>query len=241
MRFATSTIVALLAAPFLAYAQGTATSGDASTTVAAGQATSTANPFNIPSSGLAASAGSPLTLTWKPTTSGTVSLVLRSGSSNNLNAGTTIASNIQNSGSYTWQVPASVVRGSDYAVEIVDDSNPSETNYTPYFVIDSSNTVASASSMLSSTVTSGAPSSSLSLSSASNTLASTHTDSHSASGSSTASRTGSSSMMTSTTSGAPLQTTSAASSSARPSGNAAPRASAAAGVMGLIALGAFAL
>ena len=94
MRFATSTIVAVLATPFLAFAQssGTATSGAASTTVAAGQATSTANPFKIPTSGIAGSAGQPLTLSWNPTTSGTVSLILRSGSSNNLNSGTPIAS-----------------------------------------------------------------------------------------------------------------------------------------------------
>lgn len=62
---------------------------------------------------------------------------------------------IQNTGSYTWQVPASVTRGSDYVVEIIDDQDKSQTNYSAYFVIESTNTVAST------TATSGTPASSL--------------------------------------------------------------------------------
>ncbi|KAI9728268.1 MAG: hypothetical protein M1834_007761 [Cirrosporium novae-zelandiae] len=102
---------------------------------------STVNPFKVPTSGYSFTAGSSTTINWTPTTSGTVTLQLRSGASNNLNSGTTIASSIPNSGSYTWTVPTSIVRGSDYAIEIISDSDTSETNYTPQFVIDSDNTV----------------------------------------------------------------------------------------------------
>lgn len=109
-----STLIALLSAPLLALAQ------------------SGANPFNIPPEGLSAAADEPLTLSWKPTTDSTVTLVLRSGSSNNLNEGTEIASGIENSGSFTWTPTNDLTRGSDYTIEIIDDANPSNTNYTPY-------------------------------------------------------------------------------------------------------------
>ncbi|KAK5691545.1 hypothetical protein LTR97_011538 [Elasticomyces elasticus] len=114
----------LLAAPFLAYAQ------------------SAANPFNVPNGGYSVTAGSPTDLTWKPTTSGTVTLILRSGPSSNLIAGTVIASSIDNSGSYTWTPDTSITRGSDYTVQIVSDDDSSQTNFTPYFVLDSDTVVA---------------------------------------------------------------------------------------------------
>lgn len=50
--------------------------------------------------------------------------------------------NVPNSGSYEWKVPGDITRGSDYAVEIVSDSDESDVNYTGPFVIDSPNTVA---------------------------------------------------------------------------------------------------
>ena len=71
-------------------------------------------------------AGKSFDLKWKPTTSGTVSLILRSGSSGNLDKGTPIATGIQNSGSYTWNVPSDAVNGGSYTVEIVSDSDPTE-------------------------------------------------------------------------------------------------------------------
>lgn len=49
------------------------------------------NPITSPTGGTI-QAGSAITVAWTPTTSGTVSLQLRSGSANDLNAGTTIAS-----------------------------------------------------------------------------------------------------------------------------------------------------
>ncbi|KAI7535502.1 hypothetical protein KC331_g11997 [Hortaea werneckii] len=128
--------ITLLSAPLLALAQ---------------------NAFNIPEAGLSATGGQPLDLSWDPTTDGTVTLVLRSGSSNNLNEGTVIASNIDNSGSYTWTPSNDLTRGSDYTVQIVSDDDPSVTNYTPYFVLDTDTTVAKSTSEVSLGATSAAP------------------------------------------------------------------------------------
>jgi len=50
------------------------------------------NPFDIPSSGFSFTAGQQSTIRWTPTTEGSISLVLRSGDSNNLDEGTPIAS-----------------------------------------------------------------------------------------------------------------------------------------------------
>ena len=51
-----------------------------------------ANPFNIPSEGYSFETGQPTTLTWEPTTSGTVTLKLQWGAVMTTNSGTTIAS-----------------------------------------------------------------------------------------------------------------------------------------------------
>lgn len=67
-----STILALISTPLVVLAQS-------------------ANPFKIPSEGLAAKGGQPLDLSWEPTTDGTVTLILRSGKSDNLAEGTIIA------------------------------------------------------------------------------------------------------------------------------------------------------
>ena len=50
------------------------------------------NPFSIPSSGLSFVAGTPAQISWTPTTSGTVTILLRKGPSGSLDAGTVIAS-----------------------------------------------------------------------------------------------------------------------------------------------------
>jgi len=49
------------------------------------------NAFNIPEGGLSMTVGVPTTLSWAPTTQGTVSLLLRSGPDVNLNPGIVIA------------------------------------------------------------------------------------------------------------------------------------------------------
>ncbi|EME87483.1 putative GPI anchored protein [Pseudocercospora fijiensis CIRAD86] len=221
MYFTRSLLIALGAA-ITAFAQGTG---------------SQANPFNIPTTGLQATAGEPLTLSWKPTTSGTISLILRSGSSNNLAAGTVIASKIANTGSYTWTPDKDTTRGSDYTIEIVSDSDSSATNYTPYFVLQSDNTVAATTS----NVTLGAPSSTLSLSTAAVTA--------SPSAFPTTNMSGSMTTMTGTSSGSKTTETARASgskSSASATGSAtsaagAARATVMAGMLGAVALGALVL
>ena len=80
MFFTRSFIAALLSA--VAYAQ------------------SDANPFKNPPGGRTAAAGQSLVLEWNPTTQGTVSLILRSGSSGNLAEGTPIASKAANDGTH---------------------------------------------------------------------------------------------------------------------------------------------
>ena len=52
---------------------------------------SNANPFNIPNGGYALTAGQASTITWKPTTSGSVTLTLREGANSDLSKGTVIA------------------------------------------------------------------------------------------------------------------------------------------------------
>ncbi|KAF7845876.1 hypothetical protein BT93_L0210 [Corymbia citriodora subsp. variegata] len=188
------------------------------------QVLANANPFNVPNGGYNVTAGSSTTLAWTPTTSGTVSLILRSGASSNLATGTYIAQNISNSGSYTWNVASSIAEGSDYTVEIIDDSDTSQTDYTPHFTITSTVTVASSTSR----VTSGASSSSTK-SGAAATTSSGHSSSTMAT--SSASKTSSASGTSSTTSAAATQTKNAAAATFIP----------AAGVLGVIAMGAFAL
>ncbi|KAK1075813.1 hypothetical protein LTR12_001427 [Friedmanniomyces endolithicus] len=255
-----SFILTLLGAPLLALAQS-------------------ANPFKIPTN-FSATAGQPLSLNWKPTTSGTVTLVLRSGASSDLAAGTVIASSIANSGSYSWTPDTMITRGSDYTVEIVSDSDPSQTNYTPYFVLDSTNTVAYSTSQVSLGAATASPSSALSTASATGSAtsvaaaissASASASSASASASSAASASGSSASGSGTTAAAAAASTSGASSaasgsqttsgmatssgaasgtsaasatSAKPetaSTAGAAKATAMAGVLGLAALGVFAL
>ncbi|OQO04212.1 hypothetical protein B0A48_10822 [Cryoendolithus antarcticus] len=232
MRFFGTALLAL-AAPLLVAAQD---SGNSS-----------ANAFVVPTSGISGTAGQTLNLQWTPTTSGTVSLILRSGASSDLNKGTTIASNIQNSGSYAFNIPSDVTRGSDYTVEIVDDSDSSVYNFTPYFVIESTNTVASSTGAL----TSGAPTGSVSLSTASATDSATGvTASSTVSGSatsagtaSTGSTTGSASSSGSMSTRASSATSATASGAVLTSSSAAAgaRQTAMAGMLGIVALGAMAL
>nr|POF12881.1 putative cell wall protein [Quercus suber] len=232
-----TTFLALLSAPLLALAQDS----------------SEPNAPIVPQV-FSASAGDSLALAWTPTTSGTVSLVLRTGNSANLDQGSVIASNLDNSGSYTWAVPSDTVRGSDYTIEIVSDDDPTATNYWPYFVIDSSVTVATTTA---STVSLGAPTSSVSLDSilpsatqavtgsSLNSVLSTASLSASNSDSMRTSASASSTIVVVSTSTSVVPTSSNAAgfqgmTSTEPN-NAAPRATAMAGLLGVVALGALAL
>ncbi|KAF7116283.1 hypothetical protein CNMCM5793_004359 [Aspergillus hiratsukae] len=163
-------------------------------------AQSNANPFNIPASGYEFTAGEPTTLTWDPTTSGTVTLKLQWGSVFTADSGSTIVSSISNSGSYTWTVPSSIAARPDYSVEIISDQDPSETNYLPRFTVAgatgvasstaSATTTTSASTTSTTTTTSGTPTM---------TTVTSTTASPSSSSSATSSSTTSSSSSTSTT------------------------------------------
>ncbi|KAL9012837.1 MAG: hypothetical protein Q9173_002429 [Seirophora scorigena] len=100
-----------------------------------------ANPFTLPP-GFMITAGEPTTITWNPTTQGTVSIRLRQGASSNLEEGTVIASNIDNTGRTTITLPEDTTRNSDYALQIVSDENPiTDVNYSAQFVVESENTV----------------------------------------------------------------------------------------------------
>ncbi|KAI9876526.1 MAG: hypothetical protein M1830_006310 [Pleopsidium flavum] len=112
------------------------------------------NPFNIPAGGLYFAVGTPTTLSWAPTTPGTVSLYLRDGVTTNLNPGILLAyshlpierialtqrvflAGIINSGTFTYTpAAANSIAGTLYTVEIVSDADPSLFNFTPQFVIN---------------------------------------------------------------------------------------------------------
>ncbi|CEL08283.1 Ser-Thr-rich glycosyl-phosphatidyl-inositol-anchored membrane family-domain-containing protein [Aspergillus pseudodeflectus] len=111
------------------------------------------NPFNIPSSGYEFTAGEPTTLSWDPTTEGTVTLRLQWGDAFTSSTGETIVSGIPNSGSYTWSVPDEIADRDDYSVEIVSDTDPSTSNYLPRFSIAGAEEVTSTTTTETSTTT----------------------------------------------------------------------------------------
>lgn len=106
------------------------------------------NPFTIPRSGFSFTAGEASDINWSPTTNGTVSIILRSGPNSNFDHGEIVASHISNTGTYTWTPSTSITLGLNYVLEIVNDDNLDQTNYSPYFVIDSHNTVVSSTAIL---------------------------------------------------------------------------------------------
>lgn len=71
-------------------------------------------------------AGTPFTITWQPTTTNKVSLLLLKGPSTNVvQVGAPIAEGIANSGSYTWTPPADFGPGlsetTGYGIQLIDD------------------------------------------------------------------------------------------------------------------------
>ncbi|KAF2402724.1 hypothetical protein EJ06DRAFT_307167 [Trichodelitschia bisporula] len=149
-------------------------------------------------------AGQPTTITWQPTTSGTVSLQLRWGDAGNLNPGTSIAASVQNSGTYSWTPPSDLPSGTTYAIEIIDDSNKGNVNYTPQF------TVSGTSGPLSSAVT------------GTKTASSASTDSASASSSASASESSKSASASASSSASASASSSSASESSSASRTATP-------------------
>ncbi|KAI4841091.1 hypothetical protein E4T44_07852 [Aureobasidium sp. EXF-8845] len=220
MRFSTQTLIALMASPLLALADGNSF---------------TNSNFN------GITAGKTFDLTWKPTTSGTVSIILRSGASSNLTPGVYVAQGLTNSGSYTWNVPSDITRGTDYALEIIDDSNPTSTTntaYTPQFFIESTNTVASSTSYIGQSASaSSAASSGISSanSSASSAASSASKSASSASKSESSAASSASKSESSAASSASKSASSAASSASSRASSAASSASSAVSTGGAVA------
>ncbi|KAJ5088198.1 hypothetical protein N7456_011814 [Penicillium angulare] len=169
---------------------------------------SEANAFNNPKGGYVFTSGDSTTLSWDPTTSGTVSLRLQWGSVTTPESGDAIASSIDNSGSYTWDVPTDLVKDREYSIEIIDDSDSDDYNFLPYFTVAGATETASAT----------ASATSASSSSASSTEASTSSTSSTSSSSSTSSTSSSSTSSTPTTM-TTMSSTSSSSSTSSTSGS----------------------
>ncbi|KAH0614627.1 uncharacterized protein H6S33_000263 [Morchella sextelata] len=85
------------------------------------------NPITYPLLGDLVDAGNPVTITWKPTTSGTITLHILKGPPDNLSDLGAIVVAAPNSGSYTWTVPSDyedsskMPVGDKYGIQIIDD------------------------------------------------------------------------------------------------------------------------
>jgi len=102
------------------------------------------NPISQPGLNTIVPVDKSFTITWDPTTEGTVSLVLLKGPAENLIPVYAIAEKIENSGSYTWE-PKSDLEGSDgakgYGIQLIDDKT-GQYQYTTQFGISNDKPVA---------------------------------------------------------------------------------------------------
>jgi len=183
------------------------------------------NAISIPegSSTLSVTAGQPLIIDWTNPSSGTVTIKLVQDPITP-DSGFVLASGIPASiGSATLQIPAAAdVNSFQYTIQIIDDTNPSNANYSPNFGITgatgtSTGTPSSASVTGSTSSGSRTATASATSTDSTDTSSETSTDSSSASASRSASTTSGSSSSTRTTStsaSAASQTTSAPSSGA---------------------------
>ncbi|KAJ6013984.1 hypothetical protein N7540_008575 [Penicillium herquei] len=181
----------------------------------------TANPFSNPEGGYVFTAGSPTTLTWDPTTSGTINLRLQWDSVTTPETGESIVSDYDNSGSYTWDVPTDLVAGREYTVEILDSSDTDDYNFLPYFTVAGATETASATATKtssSSTSTSTSTTSTSTSSSSSSSTTATSTTSSTSSSSTTLSTKTSTKTSTSASSTKASSTATSTSSSSSTSG-----------------------
>ncbi|RPA74332.1 hypothetical protein BJ508DRAFT_418679 [Ascobolus immersus RN42] len=102
------------------------------------------NPLSAPTAGDEFKAGKPVTIVWKPTTEGTITLRLRKGDSNNLDTIQDITKDVPNTGTFTWTPSTKLEGDEDYAIEIIPASG--EPNYSPKFALDSNGSGLSSSS-----------------------------------------------------------------------------------------------
>lgn len=95
------------------------------------------NPISQPGLNTIVPVDQSFTITWDPTTEGTVSLVLLKGPAENLIPVWTIAEKVENSGSYTWEPkadlePSEGAKG--YGIQLIDDKT-GQYQYTTQFGI----------------------------------------------------------------------------------------------------------
>ena len=104
------------------------------------------NPISQPGLNTIVPVGETFTITWEPTTQGTVSLVLLKGPAENLIPVYAIAEKIENSGSYTWD-PKTTLEASEgakgYGIQLIDDKT-GQYQYTTQFGISNDHKEAAA-------------------------------------------------------------------------------------------------
>ena len=169
------------------------------------------NPILSPAFGQVINVPKTFDITWTPTSSGNVNLILRKGGASSLTTVATIASGISNSGSYKWTPSSDLATDTGYAIEIVDANDSSKNNYSPYFTI-----LAQGENW---TSTSGA------LTSTSPATSSSHSASSASASASSASASSASSASASSASSASTHASSATTGSASTSGSASTKAS----------------
>ncbi|KAK5134040.1 hypothetical protein LTR08_007045 [Meristemomyces frigidus] len=93
------------------------------------------NPISLPGLNSVVPAGQAYTVTWQPTTAGTVTLVLLKGPSTNAIPQYAIVEKIPNSGSYSWTPSTDLAPGqTGYGIELIDDAT-GQYQYTTQFGI----------------------------------------------------------------------------------------------------------
>ena len=105
------------------------------------------NPIAQPGLNTIVPVGSPFTISWDPTTQGTVSLILLKGPAENLQFVEAIAEMIPNSGSYSWKPENSLVASEGakgYGIQLIDDAT-GQYQYTTQFGISNDSPVVSSS------------------------------------------------------------------------------------------------
>ncbi|ODH52522.1 hypothetical protein GX48_01302 [Paracoccidioides brasiliensis] len=168
------------------------------------------NPFEVPPGGYGFDGGDRVTVSWKPTTTGPVSIFLQSGDSTNPSDGVLLGTDLPNNGEFVFTFP-SVSPTDNYFFRIFPTGDPTNSNFSPRFAVNGP--VTSTSELLSSTTDSSSQVSSTDTS----TSTSTSTDTSASSSTSTETITSSSTLSTSFTSTtSTISSTTSSSSSASP-------------------------
>jgi len=101
--------------------------------------------------------GEPYQITWKPTTEGTVTLLLLKGPSSNAVAQYAIVEHIANTGSYTWTPKTDLVaQQTGYGIELIDDTTGAY-QYTTQFGISNDHQSAGSNTTISTSTGTSSP------------------------------------------------------------------------------------